>query len=550
MTAMQAQGQNWAQRLLPPFLFALGLRWIGLRDQVLTDDELHGVHAALNMPVGEIIRNWTFGSADYGVSQAALFRILMDQGVVFSEIDFRIPSLIAGLAAILLIPRLAAHWVGLRAATVLAWLLAISPMLVLYSRIVRPYMPAVLLATCAVLLFYHWWERGSVRSAFGYVLCSVAAVYFHLVAAPLVFGPIACAAAACLLRTERGRSRLGGLFAIASAAAIGLLLILLPAQESLLEIFNEKRDGLPPSLGTFLDVARLQLGTASVIVALLALAVAIRGTMVLWQRQRNFLIYTAVLAGLQVLALVFFAPDRVEERLVFSRYLLVLLPLALLPLAVGLADPWPPRRTDPRRRVELAFAALGIVILFLAGPLFSSRFLSDSFSHSLSSLDFLTPSDRIPYEHVPPFYHQLRDSQRPEVILEYPWQNVSSQAFDAYQDTHGSPVLVASVIDRSDESRLDLRNHVEPNPAHFLDSRATFAVIHLDLRREAGRLETSNIHHRQWLRAESELWGPLRRSGRAMAQRLTNEWGPPAYADESIQVWDLGSLRSTPGGPQ
>ena len=69
VTAMHAQGQRWALGLVPPLLVALALRWLGLRDQVLTDDELHTVHGALTMPVGDIVRNWTFGGADYGVPE-------------------------------------------------------------------------------------------------------------------------------------------------------------------------------------------------------------------------------------------------------------------------------------------------------------------------------------------------------------------------------------------------------------------------------------------------------------------------------------------------
>jgi hypothetical protein len=29
-----------------------------------------------------------------------------------------------------------------------------------------------------------------------------------------------------------------------------------------------------------------------------------------------------------------------------------------------------------------------------------------------------------------------------------------------------------------------------------------------------------------------------------MANRLREVWGPPVYADDSVQVWDLDALRS------
>ena len=135
---MHVQSRRWSLGLVPPLLLALGLRWFGLHNQILTDDELHAVHGALAMPVRDIIQTWTFGGADYGVPQAAFYRLLMDQGFVFSELSFRIPSLLAGLVAVFVLPCLTVNRIGERAAVVLAWLLAISPMLTLYSRIVRP----------------------------------------------------------------------------------------------------------------------------------------------------------------------------------------------------------------------------------------------------------------------------------------------------------------------------------------------------------------------------------------------------------------------------
>ncbi len=41
---------------IPPFLVGLGLRSAGLGEQVLTGDELHSVHGALEMSVSEILR--------------------------------------------------------------------------------------------------------------------------------------------------------------------------------------------------------------------------------------------------------------------------------------------------------------------------------------------------------------------------------------------------------------------------------------------------------------------------------------------------------------
>jgi hypothetical protein len=540
---MHVQSRRWSLGLVPPLLLALGLRWLGLHNQILTDDELHTVHGALAMPVRDIVQTWTFGGADYGVPQAAFYRLLMDQGFVFSELSFRIPSLLAGLVAVFVLPCLTVNRIGERAAVVLAWLLAISPMLTLYSRIVRPYMPATLLATTAVLFFFRWWTTRSIASAIGYVLCAVSAVYFHLVAAPLVLAPLAYAVVDGFIRSEADRNRLIRLFALGSITVLLILAALLPAYESIFEIVKQKRDGLAPGLQTILDVTRLQIGTGSTLIAILAALIGLRGLCVLWREDRPLLFFIGSLVAAQILALFVFAPDRIEESMVFNRYLLILLPLVLIPIASGLIEPWLSADSASARRIEAGCAAVGIAALFFAGPLTSTQFLSRPFSHTLASMNFLEPNDQIPYQYVPRFYHQLGESTKDKTVLEYPWQNVSSQAFDAYQQVHGGPVLVASIIDRTNENRIALRNHIEPTPSGFLESRANYLVVHLDLRSESSRLETSSIHHRQWLRAEAELWAPLRRAGRSMASRLYSLWGTPAYSDQSLQVWDLNAVR-------
>ena len=263
------------------------------------------------------------------------------------------------------------------------------------------------------------------------------------------------------MRSEADRNRLIRLFALGSITVLLILAALLPAYESIFEIVNQKRDGLAPGLQTILNVTRLQIGTGSTLIAILLGLIGLRGVFVLWRENRPFLFFIGSLVAAQILALFVFAPDRIEESMVFNRYLLILLPLMLIPIASGLIEPWLSADSASARRIEAGCAAVGIAALFFAGPLTSTQFLSRPFSHTLASMNFLEPNDQIPYQYVPRFYHRLGESTKDKTVLEYPWQNVSSQAFDAYQQVHGGPVLVASIIDRTNENRIALRNHIE-----------------------------------------------------------------------------------------
>ncbi len=535
----------WAW-LAPPFLVGLALRWIGLRAQILTGDELHTLQAALAMPVADILRTWTFAGADYCVPLTAAFRALMDSGVVLSELSLRAPSLATGLAAVLLLPWLASPTIGRRAAIVLAWLLAVSPMLVLYSRIVRPYMPAVFAASVAVLLFERWLRRRHPAAAVGYVISGATAVYLHLVAAPLVLAPLLYAA----LRSKQREERLALLWPTLGIT-LAIAACLMPAHESLLEVIRAKRDGGLPSLSTWVGVLRLQLGTREWAVAAMGLVVALRGVMVLWRTQREFLGYLSTLVAAHLIGLMILAPDRLEERAILNRYVLVALPLMLIPIAVGLSTPW--RRAaktseSPRAWSALAVSTLALLALLATGPFApASLYWGSSFAHSLSSIDFLGQGNWMPADATPRFYHSLAETDRTRddtaTLIEYPWENLASHSFDAYQHIHGLRVIVSGVIDRSSEDRISLRNRAQPTLVGFLASPARYLVVHLNLRAEADQLVSSDPHQRYWLHAGKQLWEPIRRAAKLMSMRLETSWGAPSYQDDMIRVWDLDLVR-------
>ena len=542
MNQPDTQRRSWIPVLLPPVAVAALLRGLGLEGQVLADDELHSVHAALTLTVGQIFGTFTFGGADYGVPLTAFSRFLMDRGVTFSEWTFRFPSLLAGLAAVIVLPRLAAPRVGRFAAIALAWLIAISPMLVFYSRIIRPYMVTALLASCAALLFDRWRRDRSLLNAVAVVVTSAFAVYTHLAAAPLVAGMFFFEALALWRDTPPRGTRVRELAQLGLATLLGVALLALPGIGSLLEVVETTRGGWVPSPATWLDVTRLELGTSSVFVGLAASLVLARGVFVLWRSERDLVLYLATLIASQVVGLILLAPDRLEERMVLSRYMLVVLPLALLVLGVGATARWWPGERRGARRVETIVAIAGLLALLVSGPLIRPFHRESSFSHMLTSLDFLSAGNRMPAEFVPAFYTELAAfDERP--LIEYPWQNMSAHAFDAYQRVHRQPVYVSSVIDRSDEPRLALRNRVEPRPEAMLASPARYVVVHLDLESEARRLASSDPNFEKWLLARDKLWIPLRRAGTSMSDRLSRAFGPPEYIDSTIAVWDLDTVR-------
>ena len=132
------------------------LRVLWLPDDILTGDELHAVRASIEWPLDKILTTWTYYRADYGIPLAALFHIAMDLGVRPGELELRTPALLAGTLSIALMPWLVRERLSPRAAVVLPWLLALSPLLALYSLMTKKWQPAGLQGVFA-LLFFIWW---------------------------------------------------------------------------------------------------------------------------------------------------------------------------------------------------------------------------------------------------------------------------------------------------------------------------------------------------------------------------------------------------------
>src|SRR5579864_9345268 len=131
------------------------LRFWNLGGQVLGGDELHAVRAALSQPLPALLT--TYQLADSCIPLTALDRWLLDRGVALDEWLLRLPALASGLAALVLLPLLVRRRLPPAAWPFFGALVATSPLLVLYSRIARSYMPATLLGFAAVMTFDRWW---------------------------------------------------------------------------------------------------------------------------------------------------------------------------------------------------------------------------------------------------------------------------------------------------------------------------------------------------------------------------------------------------------
>jgi len=547
------------------------LRFWNLADQVLGGDELHAVRAALSQPLRELLT--TYQLADSCIPLTALDRWLLDRGVALDERLLRLPVLASGLAALAVLPLLARRRLPPAAWPFFGALVATSPLLVLYSRIARSYMPATLLGFAAVMAFDSWWtpvgtgapdapDRGGdaraadarrvAAGAIAYVVPAALAIWFHLGTAPIVVVPLLFAAAELGVTAApggRGRAwpwrRLAALGAAAAGLAAGCALFLVPAWPSLARLVEAKRQPQQVPAATWWGVLQLQAGASAGqrLPALLFWAAALAGLAALLRRRPRLGIYLLALVLAQLLGILLLSPLGLARLQVLDRYLLPALPVVLLWVAAGLALPWWPRQSRLGRGGQ-RLAAAGLVLLWLsAGPFGDLDFLASSFMHHNDMVAFALPRATAPPGGVPRPYLALGGPPG-SAIVELPWPPVwdFGRCFYVYQEVHGLRVEVAAAAGAPPAGRLRLRNRVSPEPAALLASGARWVVVHRDLAMEEERLAVP-AGAPPPRRMPAPLAAELAAVGERSAAGLAAAWGPPALADAAVAVWDLGRVR-------
>ncbi len=512
-------------------LCGLGLlpRLWNLGAQVLGDDEVHSVRSALGRPVSHILV--TYELTDNCIPLTAFWRMLLDAGVRPDEQMLRLPAVVSGALLLLVAPAWAAWRIGRGPALVFAGLLALSPGLVIYSRIARSYAPVVLLGFGAVAAFEAWWRRPSWRMGAVYVGLAALAAWFHLGAATFVVAPFLFAVADLLV--HRTTQRLRALLGLGLATGLAFLAFLVPALESLLFLILSKQASSGVGLAAAWDVLQLFAGSRRVWVTAAFWLVAAAGCVLLARSERRLALYVATVALGHLAGLLWLAPEGYQSPLVLHRYLLVVLPWVLLGPAVALG----------RGRAAPLLAAGALAVLVAAGPLAERAHWRTSFPHHNDHLGFFAARPVPRPRQVPAFYRKLAADGGSEAVLEFPWISIwrVNRSLYLYQEVHGREVVVSSPRKVLDDPRLDLDNQVPADPSTFLASRARWLVVHRDLGAEEARwAEPVAFPQPQVLPRLSPMF---RRVGPDMIRRLRRAWGDPDHTDRWVVVWDLERVR-------
>lgn len=298
--------------------------------QVLLDDEWHAVHQVLRRGPASLLLE--LGQADYGIP-LGLYDWALMQTIGLSETAMRAPMMLCGLATLVAFPHAVAPRVGRAAALAFALLLAVSPLLVAYSQIARPYAITVLLGWVAHRAFVRYREGNRAAGAV-YAATSAFVVWMHMVAAPFVLAPLAWAAWDAARDPARRGEQVRRLAAVAVPTLALIALLLGPPLVAQSQAISGKGGFLPPDPNALRGAFHLWVGTGSVPVALGVFALGLAGAPAVWRALPEARTGALGLA-LTAAALALTRPEWGQVPIVFARYLMPFVPLLLLSVAVG-----------------------------------------------------------------------------------------------------------------------------------------------------------------------------------------------------------------------
>ena len=528
------------------FALAAGLflRAFQIGDQVLADDELHALAKLASTDYAGIATS--FGVADHSIPLTLFYEAIANRGLL-SEAWMLAPAWIAGLAAALFAPAVVRRAVSPLALATFAGLLAVSPLLVLYTRQARPYAITLLLALVAIWAAWRWWQEGRARHAVLYVACAVAAIYFHMIVAPMVLGVWVCFFLEGLFGRGDERRRLAHVVGMAFITTVLAGALIAPPLVHDWNALRAKTGIDLPTPQTLERTLLLMSGTASIAVAMVTAAFAAVGAVVLWHRFPAPTRYVVTLLVLQVVAVLVSGALWLSHALVLMRYLLVALPFFLFASAVGFA--WCVHRfVEAHRPAGYVLAAAWVLAGYLTGPLPAALGHPNAFpQHGLYFLDFdpdhnLMRPVLVPGP-IPVFYRKLGERAPGSlVVVEAPWRfEHMFNRLPVFQEVHRQRVKVGMVGGLCPPGMDSEHARKFPNRfRHFVDlagppgelSRiADYVVFHR-------KLDLSNMTA-PWLAAGGKALADVE----VCIERFRGHFGAPAFEDATITVFALKENR-------
>lgn len=520
--------------------WAIGLFFLvwGLDRAILAGDELHLIRALGDAGAWDLLTS--FRRQDHCRPLAGLFALLLTWNIPLNGWILRLPSLVAYACLLLLGPLWLYRTAGSRSASALAWLMATSPLAILYGRIVRPYAAVLFLVPASLLLFLAWERQRRPALLGGHVLLGTLAAFFHPVVTPMVLAPALYALhrAAC----RRSWRALTDVLIAPILTGLGVFFSLIPAWSSFRSLASSKMAAPSPGLIAHGDALKALSGTPSGLLAVVLISLMALGARDLAIRHRRLASIVAWSSAAQLAGIWVLRPLGFENGIQYARYLIGILPWLVLCMAIG----WSRATRTWSKSAACGTGLVGLALIVSTGPLVKEPFFLGSFAHHKDVLGFYLPPARLTSE-LPAGYRWLLERRGQEPIIEAPgpmaWRR--NRVFYVYQSHHRRPVRLA-VVGLAPPPLVRVPGVI---PAYAIEELATagrYLMLHHDLGAEDGSLEVefrspaSALAVRPAEDATMKLWGE------ELYELYRDSFGSPVFTDGQVSIWDLRSTSRTP----
>ncbi len=455
-------------------VIAVWLRLWQLPMQILLDDEWHAIHRLMQADWQAIALS--FGLADYSIPLTLLFNGLYET-VGLAEWHMRALPLFFGLATVVLVPLALRPWLDWRERWLLALLIALSPLLIYYTRLVRPYAPVVLMGCLAMIALWRWWHDEDRRWLWLFVPAAVLSAWLHALTAVFTGAALTWFGVAALIEWRRRGNprRLLELLAVGIVTVGGCSVLILPPLLSAPQAIAEKAGVDQIGVETLLRSWELLVGSVNPFTALLAFVLAGLGVWQLWRRDRGFLLYWIWLVAVSTVVIMLLRPAWIHHALVFVRYNAVAHPMLLALMALGTAwlVTWPARAASEQVRT-IAMVVVGwlvAVVFYFTGPLPDLHRDINQFTNA-TRYQFDYDFERSPFAFmnelgVPDFYRDIAAEPGSWEVIETPWHfETSMSLLQEYQPVHGRRVRIGMISGLCTEWTW---GEIEPDKAGRID---------------------------------------------------------------------------------
>lgn len=422
-----------------------------LGHQILIDDEWHAIHALIRLDYQQIFLS--FGHADHSIPLTLFFKALAET-VGLTEWRMRIFPMMGGLITIALVPWLLRPWLRSYEPWVLALLIALSPILIHFSRYVRPYAITIPLTFAAVIALWRWWHEGKREWLAVFIPASVLAGWMHPLTLLFTGGGLLWFGLVSLKDLLKNRDMSGlmrvvppGLVTVALSSALVLPPLLADPHS-----MAAKTGVHQLQFTTLVRAWELVAGVAHWGVAGPMLVLAVVGAYILWVREKMFVLYWVFLTTLAFVTVVLLNPAWVHHALVPVRYLSIAIPWVLALIAIGFVTVvhWLSQYNRPMMTGALAGGVMLAWFLGLlsVGPHWATYGQFNQFAGHMRyhfDYDFVRNPFSVVVDSVemPKVYQAMKDEPGDWTLIEAPWRFESHYTpFSGFQRQHQMPIKI------------------------------------------------------------------------------------------------------------